>query len=284
MAITRSARRRNWGEMPHDLLVKIFALLNFLERMTIAAGVCSSWRAAAADDPSLTKKMIDVALFRENAAPELTHTRAQQQIDLAFARAINLTGSQLLSLVFDPLSDIRDKHLKHAAHRCPKLEQLVLPFPNAIKKASLNKSFQSWPNLRSLSIPFNGFLETTSLYKLAGSCFRDLVVLKVSTYIFPKHHFKAIAKFIPNLEILHLQCHVVETNFIVQQLSAMPELKHVYISCLEFQHSTAKRDIRDLGSSINGARNRNKLPSLQLFHHCNWNETECEVPQCNLWI
>lgn len=113
-----------WDEMPCDLLVKIFMLLNISDLATGASRICRTWRKAACD-PGLWK-IVDVnSLEKSNSLIDIPGSPdsmsdeeySSSRLMLVLNSALNLSCGQVTCLIFPFNFYIEDKELISVARR-----------------------------------------------------------------------------------------------------------------------------------------------------------------------
>ncbi|CAN8246195.1 unnamed protein product [Cochlearia groenlandica] len=159
----KDQERRNWAELPSELLVLIMLSLTPFEILENAQKVCRSWRRVS-KDPSLWRK-IDIRNHKGNR--RCVDGMCRQAVDRSQGDLVEIhigkygsddlmeyiahRSSNLRRLVFESLYGMTRKGLVKALAKLPSLEEIHFK-SSPFMRLDLNAIGHSCPNLKSLKI------------------------------------------------------------------------------------------------------------------------------------
>ncbi|XP_027080695.1 F-box/LRR-repeat protein At3g48880-like [Coffea arabica] len=218
------SKATGWSDMPHDILLRIFAFVSIMDRMLNVSRVCSSWRRACSD--AVFSSTLDISEYRKSQDYQQQGWRSQ--LELIFQRGIHLGGPKLTKLVFDIDFEVEDTHLTYAAERCPNLQELLLHIPVRTTEQGLATAFRRWTMLERLYISFFG-RPHVNIFSIVGERCPLLTELKICGCFFNNRIAVLIGRHMPGLKKLSFRCAFVTRDGVQSLLNMMQDLDELYI-------------------------------------------------------
>ncbi|GMJ14936.1 snc1-influencing plant E3 ligase reverse genetic screen 4 [Hibiscus trionum] len=246
---------RRWEDLDTDILVKIFQSLDIHQLTSGIAHVCSSWRMACCDP--LLWKTLDLSVMRSNfikipLEPYVyVDARSDKKLTRLLKTSLSLSQGNIRTLIFHFNLYVSDEQLTYTAERSLRLQRLVIPAWNRIKKTGICKAIRIWRDLESLTMPSIAN-PSYLMEEIANNC-KNFSELKVMG---PFDNFFAatIIKYLPKIRVLSLRCSMLLKDALISILDNLQNLEVLNIShCLLIEippHPSPRRVMRELDQSI----------------------------------
>ncbi|KAJ4709571.1 F-box family protein [Melia azedarach] len=217
-----SGPRSNWAELTHECLINILSRLTLPQRWMGPMFVCKSWFSASKDP--ILHSVFDLETYFESLAesPRWWTPDFERRIDSMLRSVVEWSEGSLTVIRARHCSD---RSLNFAAERCPNLEVISIRSCANVTDASMCRIAFRSSKIRELDISYCYEISHESLEAIGRNC-PNLKVLKRNfmNWLDPSQHLgvvpseylnacpqdgdseaDAIAKFMPNLELLELQ-------------------------------------------------------------------------------